>query len=363
VLVSSDLITWSPVSPDPELESSTEAFDTYTAGIPMTGSKMFARLEVTSPSGTVSTVPVGYMKFDIAGGTPAAPTTTVFGIPLDDTSVPPAGIRAGYIESFTANTLTNASGAWTANLANPTAPWLVRITSGPAAGKLLDITANTATTLTVSGANLTTLGLTAGTDTFELVPMDTLGSLFGSTTLLGGTSASTADNVQVRTGNSWLPYFYDTNVGFWRRTIGLATNSNNIRLRPDTGVQIIRRGPATTLTFTGRVPSTAFRASINNATTTVIHSGFPTDTTLGALSIQTLVPGWRSSPTVTGADTVLLFNGGVWIGYFHNGSSWQTTSGVNSDSVIIPAGALITIQRPGAAVGTTELTRARPYSL
>jgi hypothetical protein len=241
----------------------------------------------------------------------------------------------------------------------------VRITSGPSAGKLLDITANTATTLTVSGANLTTLGLVAGKDTVELVSMDTLFSLFGSDTLLGGTSVSTADTVQVRNGATWAAFYYDTNLGFWRRTLGPVVNSNNVLIRPSSGVQIIRRGPAFTLTVTGRVPWTTFRTPILNASGTVIHSGFPTDTTLGALALQTRLTGWRSAATSAEADVVTLFNGTSWIGYFHNGSHWQPVSGAatNSNAVAIPAGALLTIQRPGATAGTTDLVRLLPYSL
>ena len=365
VVASSDLATWTPVAPDPAVESSTASTETFIAALPMSSPRLFARLEITSGGTTVATVPVGYLKNTLAPGTPALPATTVFGVPLDDPAPPPAGIRAGRIESFTANTLVNASGGWSANLAAPTAPWFVRLTSGPSAGKLLDITSNTATTLTVSGADLTTLGLTAGTDTFELLPVDTLSTLFGSSTLLGGVSASAADNVQVRSGTSWLVYFYDTNLGFWRRTIGPATNSNNVLIRPTAGVQIVRRAPAVTLTFTGRVPATAFRVAVNNASSTVIHAGFPTDTTLGSLAIQTLLPGWRSAATAAAADTVSLFNGTAWIGYFHNGSFWQPTTGpaANSDALAIPAGGLLTIQRPGTATGATDLVRAAPYSL
>ncbi len=364
VLTSSDLIVWSPAAVAPVLESAVAGTETYVVILPTTAPRLFARLEVISGIIVAATVPVGYLKNTLAGGAPAAPVTTVFGLPLDDAIAPVAGIRASRIESFTASTLTQSLGGWTSSLANPAAPWAVRLTSGPSAGKLLDVTANTATTLTVSGADLTTLGLTAGTDTFELLPMDTLGSLFGSATLLGGTSASTADNVQVRSGASWLVYFYDTNLGFWRRTIGPATNSNNVLIRPATGVQIVRRAPALTLTFTGRAPATAFRTAINNASTTVIHAGFPTDTTLGALAAQTLLPGWHSAATAAAADTISLFNGTAWIGYFHNGAFWQPATGaaVNSDATAILSGALLTIQRPGAVAGATDFVRAVPYS-
>jgi len=358
VQTSDDLVTWTDLAVNPgSVGANVSVTDLVSAS-----ATRFLRLQANFGGITLNTVPVGWLKATLAAGTPAMPKTSLIGIPLDAVSLPPAGIRAGLIESFTANTLTQSAGGWTSNLAHPAAPWLLRLTSGPATGKLLDITATTATTITISGADLTTLGLTAGADTFELIPVDTLGSLFGSTTLLGGTSASRADNVLVRSGTSWLAYYYDTHLGFWRRTIGSATNSNNVLIRPATGVQVVRRGPALTLTLTGRAPATAFRTSVNNANSTVLHSGFPTDTTLGALALQTLLPGWR---TGTAGDTALLFSGTTWVGYFHNGSNWQPTIGpaVNSDAQAIPAGALLTIQRPGSSSGSTNLTRLLPYQL
>lgn len=358
VFTSTDLVTWTS-APAAVKESETTDLETFVVELPLTSPRLFAKLEVTLGATTLATVPVGYMNVAIAGGTPGAPRITPLGIPLDRTSVPPAGIRAGRIESFTANTVTQSGGGWTANLAGPVSPWMLKITSGPAAGRTLDIVSNTATTLTLSGADLTMLGLVAGTDTFELVRMETLSSLFGSAALLGGTSASVADNVQVRSGATWLAYYFDTNLGYWRRTIGPATNSNNVLIRPQGGVQIVRRAAALTLTFTGRIPATPFHAPVNSASSTVIHSGFPTDTTLGALAVQTRLPGW------TGGDLVGLYNGTTWITYSFNGSFWQPAAGpvTNTDATAIPAGALITIQRAGAASGTTDLALGLPYSL
>ncbi|HEX2854080.1 MAG TPA: pectinesterase family protein [Opitutaceae bacterium] len=363
VLISSDLATWT-TAPAPVLESETTDLETFVVTLPLSSPRLFAKLEVTLSGTVLASVPAGYMNFAIAGGTPAAPVTTVFGIPLDDTSAPSAGIRAGRIESFTANTITHGNGGWTGNLAAATAPWLLRITSGPSAGKTLQIASNTSTAVTVTGADLTSFGLTAGADTFELVPMDTLWTLFGNNTVQGGTSASTADNVQVRSGTSWIAYYYDTNLGFWRRTIGPATNSNNVLIRPGSALQIVRRNPALTLTFTGRVLPTPFAVPVNNAGSTAIHAGFPTDTTLGGLAVQTLLPGWHSGPTATNADLVVLYNGTAWVNYFFNGTFWQPATGAatNSDAVAIPAGTALMIQRPGATVGTTDLVRALPYS-
>jgi hypothetical protein len=310
---------------------------------------------------SVATVPVGYMKIDVPTG-----VVTPVGIPLEDTTAPLSGIRTGIIESAAGTTLTNAGGGWTSPLSSPSAPWLLRITSGAAAGKVYEIASNTATSITVSGGPyLSDIGLVAGVDTFELVPLDTLWTLLGSDTVQGGTSAATADNVQVRSGASWLAYFFDTNLGYWRRTLGPATNSNNVVVRPGSGLQILRRGAPLTLTFAGQVGATPFRVNVNNSSTTAIHTGFPVDTTLGALGVQHLLSGWRSGPSAAGSDLVALHNGTAWVNYFYNGVNWQPATGAaaNSDAVAISGDDVITIQRPGATPGTSELIRAIPYSL
>ncbi|HEU5080965.1 MAG TPA: pectinesterase family protein [Opitutaceae bacterium] len=346
---STDLLTWTPLAAS--VESSSGTTETLIATLPLTGAKHFVRLS----SGAVSTVPVGFMNFTFSTG-----STTAFGLPLDDTSPTPIGLRNGRIESLTATKLTNSAGHWTGNLANPAAPWAVRLTSGAAAGRLLDIASNTATTLTVSNASLVGLGVVTG-DTFELVPLDTLGTLFGSTALQGGTSSANADVVQVRSGTAWLPYYYNTSLGYWRRTTGPATNANNTVLRPGSAMMLTRRGSSVTLTFVGRVLGTTYRTPIANGSTTAITTGFPLDTTLGGLHLQTLLSGWRSGTATNKADSINLYNGSTWVPYLFNGSYWQTASGTNSDAVALPAGSVLLIQRPSSAAGTTDLVYAKPY--
>jgi type II secretory pathway pseudopilin PulG len=115
---------------------------------------------------------------DISGAiqiSEATPSKIAVILPMN----PPAGVRAGRIDSFTGSTFSSASAGWTSNLANPAAPWRVRITSGRSNGQLMKISANTATTLTFTEpdpfdppnerpVNLSSLGLVAGMDTFEL---------------------------------------------------------------------------------------------------------------------------------------------------------------------------------------------------
>lgn len=347
---SSDLLAWTPLGTT--VESSTASVETLVATLPLGAPASFVRL---ASSDGATTTPVGYVNQPLAAGTSCA-----FGILLDDTAAAPVGLRAGKIESFNASTLTNNAAGWTGSLAVPSAPWAVRLASGAAAGKLLDVTANTSTTLTVSGANLTTLGVAIG-DSFELVPLDTLGSLFGPAPLDGGTSAATADVVQLRSGAAWVAFYYDTNFGHWRRTTGAPVNSDDTVIRPGSAMMVVRRGGSTTLTLVGRVLGTTYRTPINNASTTAISAGFPMATTLGDFGLQNLLSGWRSGTTTSTADSIGLYNGSAWVPYVYNGAHWQTTGGASSDAVAIPAGAAILIQRPGSAAGTTDLIRAKTY--
>ena len=346
---STDLLVWSPLAVT--VEASTVSTETLVASIPLTAPKQFVRLNVAG----VTTVPLGYLKATLPTG-----ATTAFGLPLDGLGATPIGLRAAKIETLTATTLTQSLRAWTGNLANPAAPWALRLTSGAAAGKLLDLAANTTTSLTVTGADLLALGVVPG-DTFELVPLDTLGTLFGAGTFQGGTSSANADVVQLRSGTAWLAFYYDTTLGFWRRTSGTATNANNVVLRPGAALLVLRRAASLTLTFPGRVLGTAFRTPVNNAGTTGTTTGFPTDTTLAGLALQTRLPGWRAGTATATADSVGLYSGTAWVPYLYNGSNWQTAAGVNADALSLPAGTVLLLQRPGATAGTTDLTYNKPY--
>lgn len=346
---SADLTTWTTVATT--VESSTATTETRIASVAATQPKEFFRLRVDD----CATVPVGYMNFTLPNG-----ATLAFGIPLDDPAGPASGIKGGRVAAFTATTLTHASGGWTADvLGAEAAPWAVRFTSGSAAGKLVDIGGNTATTLTLRNVDLTTLGVAVG-DTFELVALDTLGTLFGSTVLQGGTSTINADNVQIRSGGTAITYFYDTTLNYWRRST-TTVNANDATLRPGSGSALLRRGATKTFTVTGRVLGTTYRQPVANAGATTLTHGFPTDTTLGALAFQTRLNGWRAG-TSTAADQLYLHNGTTWIGYVYNGTNWiALTGGAVSNSVPVPAGALLLIQRPGATSGTTDFVYPLPY--
>jgi uncharacterized protein (TIGR02597 family) len=303
------------------------------------------------------------MTVQIAAGTPTAPFTTTFSIPLQD--IPAAtGATSGVLSSVTSNTLTVNGAGWTAGgLTLPGFPYAVRLVSGQAEGLTLTVASNTADTITVNGVNLTTLGVAAG-DGFTLLPIDTLASLFGATTLLGGTTAAEADIVTL-SSTSQLSYYFNTGLGRWVRTSGPTTDRGATPILPDTVVSITRKSSAMSLVFLGRVPTNRTMIPVANSGSTYTNTGFPTTVTLGELAIQNKVAGWVSAPAPTAADLLGVSSGGAWTYYFHNGTYWQRTSGpsTNRDTTVIPAGAAVQIFKLGTASGNTHFIRARPFSL
>jgi hypothetical protein len=307
--------------------------------------------------------PVGGMAISVAAGTPTAPFTTTFSVPIYD--VPAAtGITTGVISGVTATTVTVANAGWTSGaLVLPGFPYAVRFLSGQSEGLTLTITANTSDTLSVTGVNLSTLNVAAG-DRFTVFPIDTLNTLFGSSTLLGGATPADADIVTL-SGTLEISYYYSTSRNSWLRTSGPTTDRGATPILPHTAVSITRKSGSVPLVFLGQVPTSRAMISVANSGSTYTNTGFPTAVTLGTLAVQSKIAGWVSSATPTSADLVGINSGGIWSYYFHNGANWQRTSGpaTNRDSVSIPAGAAIQIFRVGIAGGNTYLLRNTPFTL
>lgn len=308
--------------------------------------------------------PVGGMSFNIAGGSVAGPVTTSFSIPLLD-APQASGMTRGRIASLTATTVTVTGAGWTPSaLANVAFPYALRMTSGSAAGYTFSITANTTDTLTISGGNPTQLGIVTGGsgDSFRLIPVDTLNSLFGSNTFLGGDSPASADTV-ILSNTSQLSYYYNTTLSRWVRTTGPTTDRGNTAIPLDTVISVVRKSGAFVLRFAGAIPMERFNLLVPNAGSKYTHTGFPMDVTLGALSMQTALQGWVSAPLAANADTLSVVSGASLLTYFHNGTNWQRTTGpaTNRDAVVIPAGTAIMLFKRGAASGSALLLRNRPY--
>lgn len=330
---------------------------------PFAVSSLLLALVVAAEAATTHTPPQGGLLVPIAGGTALTPSTTAFAVPLHD--LPAAsGATSGVIASLTSTTLTVTNAGWISGaLAAVQFPYAVQLTSGTAAGHLLTITANTATTLTLSGGDLVALGAVAG-DTFRLLPVDTLNTLFGANTLLGGPNATSADNVILSTTGQ-AAYYYNTTLGRWVRTTGPTTDRGNTPVPIQGMISIVRRTNALTLAFTGTVPRERHRVTVPNSGSLYLHPGFPVDFTLGSLALQSALPGWVSSTSATTADTLSVVSGANRVSYYHNGTAWIRTTGpaTNRNTTVIPAGTPIVVTRTGSAAGSSILTLNRPYPL
>jgi len=328
----------------------------------------------------VATVPEGYVTVTIAAGTGTVYTQTPFSAPLL-TATGIAGQANGRITAVGTNTITNSAAAWTASaLATLGNPYFINFTSGTNAGRMFQITANTATQLTVNpqSLDLTTLGFVTGAsgNTYEIVQGDTLLGILGTTAngVVGGTStqfnAGTIDKVLVTdpSNGATLNYYFDTSVSQWRRA-GSGVNQGNLVVSPKSGLNYFRiAATATTLQFLGKVPSTSSKHQIPTIGTTIVSNYFPTDTTLTNLNIHN-ISGWRkvneSGVTIATSDRVVLKVSGVYISYFFDASlnQWRRAgSGLDQSGASVPTGAAIRFVRLGSS-GTSTWDTTLPYAL
>ena len=324
----------------------------------------------------MATVPQGYVTLTVTAGTGTGLVPSVLAFPLQGTATA-SGQMAGSVTSVTSNTITNANAGWTAGqLSQAATPYLIQFTSGQAVGRtflLSTTTANTATTVALNptdalNTDLTTLGI-ANTDTYQIIPADTLLSVLGTpatTGVLGNTSSTNCDLVDLFSAGGWTPYYYNTTSNHWTRSTPPYGVSDNLVIRPDTGV-IYNRHAASPLSFVlvGRVPSVARQAAVSNSGITALSNDWPADLTLGTSSIQTL-PGWVKGSSSATADTVQAFSVTTgWRTYYYNGTDWILATGPNSvsDRVLLSAGTFVIINKHGTASGQSILLQPMPYSL
>ena len=323
---------------------------------------------------SVTTIPVG---FTTAAVTAAAdvnnPASTVISVPF----YAPASFVGGVSTVDSSNQLSITGAAFTPGQYAAT-PFLARLKSGASTGRFFIVSGNTATQLTLdtttagytltTGAPSTTQAQVVAGDSVEILPANTLSSLFGSTAgtvpFQQGSSASLADNVYLFNGSSWEVCFY--NGTHWRQVANLNNQDNKIVL-PDRGIFLIRRGTGVlNLTFLGTVPSTTERTDLTGPGSTFKSNRFPVDTTLGALALQNL-PSWQSNASASLADNVYLWEGANWGVYFYNNttSHWRRVSNLNNqDTKAVPLGTAMFVIRQSAAAGSTStFTQVLPYTL
>ncbi|EIP98546.1 hypothetical protein OpiT1DRAFT_03003 [Opitutaceae bacterium TAV1] len=314
------------------------------------------------PLASTATVPEGYLKIDLAGGTPAAPSTARFALPL--TGYPDnAGAREGFITALSGKSLTLADAGWSpGQLA--ASPHAIRLADRARAGLTLTIAANTSDTLTVAASDdLPALGVANG-DRFRIIPVDTIGSLLPPGVLIGGPDAQSADIVFLGQ-TSQSGYYFNTSLSRWVGTTGPAIDRGGVVIPPDASIGIARTGAAISLLFTGRVPAEPFVVAVPGGGSLHTHTGFPVDTTLGGLALQTRVPGWVSAASAAQSDQVLLPSSSGWTAYYHNGLHWQLATGpaLNRDTTVVGGTTPLLLLRHGFLSGSVELHLPVPYTL
>jgi hypothetical protein len=338
---------------------------------------------------SVSTVPQGYFSETITPGTGSSATISVLSFPLQATANA-GGEMAGVITAVGTNVLTNSNAGWTPGaLSTAATPYLIQITSGTATGRTFliatntandasDVTINSTDVSQVSGSNLQNLGIVPGTDTYKIIPADTISSVFGKpnsdgTGVLGSTIYTSADELQLYTPNvGLLTYYYQLSGNSnpdpgWTR-VGSQISGANVVIRPDSGVVYARLGTTTfTIQRMGQVPSINRLAAVADSGYTILSNNWPVKTTLSSSNISKIAT-WTPSTSDTssaGADLVEVLVSGVgYLQYYFDGTDWLRVGPNNSgDNQAIPAGSAVIIYKQGSATTSSTVSQTLPYTL
>lgn len=335
-----------------------------------------------------TTVPVGVMTIDFpATGTSPASTLSYVGIPLHDNPV-----FVGKPASVSATSLSFNGVDWTTSPSQFGAVpsrFVLRVLTGQQAGRILQIVSNTSGSITVSVTDRTTqstdlnlAGFAITTsDSIEVVPVDTLASLFGDNTpqnpllLTPGTSPFVADTVGFvdrQTGQT-LAYFFNNAPGVnqWRRSASVSS-FNDLPVYPDDAILVLRRQnrSSSKLLITGRVPTVAplLKAAPGRAYFTTL--GVPVDVTLNNLVFS---GAWSRGASLFTGDTIGLHQPSTnrVIAHYQRNDLEGTWRGAASSlapdvsSTVIPATSGIAIlERSTTGVGAGSFNKFQlPYNV
>ena len=325
---------------------------------------------------SVSTTPVGAVTVTIAAGTGTVRNATVASFPLINATVT-TGVIRGTVSALTANTITCTGAGWTASdLAQSSLPYLVKLTSGVAAGRTFLVTGNTTDILTISTSDgvsatpvdLSQLGVLAG-DKFQIENADTLLTVFGAGNAagtnapLGNANPNLADTVQLNSANSYQTYYYDTAQTSWVNA-GTEALSNNVIIRPDTAVIYNRlKNTSFTITLSGEVPAVGRKSIIRSGQTTILSTYWPVDKTLSSFGLHQ-VSGWVSSSNPNVADLLQIRQGSSWQTYYHDGVNWiNAGTEAVSDSVVVATGSGMVIKKRALTTAPLILSQGVSYNL
>ncbi len=249
-----------------------------------------------------------------------------------------APVATGTFESD----LTDTDGPdFTTVLTDTNATYLLEVETGPQAGAVAEITAQTATTLTVDG------GLPTGGADYTIRTALTLNELFPDGTLRSGFGAADSDVVFLPDGTGGFDQFFFSSIGTEFRSVTDAFNSPPRPISvfyPDAlFVQIT--DTARTVVIAGDLKSTGTVVAAESGFNLVASPG-PVGTTLGNSNLSaSLDSGFGAADS----DVVFLPNGpgGTFTQYFFSSlapGSWRLATdafGASQDDVELTSGFFI----------------------
>ena len=294
--------------------------------------------------------PVGCVRVTIPAPAPGESNRKVLGVPFNRPSL----YRASLV-SAAGTTLKCGSLGWQSGQFVQ-APHFLKIRSGTNQGRYFSITGNTLDSVTVNATGFTF----AAKDAFEIFPAQTLGSLFGTTSstvaLRSGTLEAQADLVRLRSGPTWITYFFN---GTQWRTPGSTASQNNTLIQPEQGILLVCGGTsAVSLSLLGNISITPEMSAVPGSGEALLSPRFPVQTTLSALNLQSLT-GWIKGATASLSDHVMKWNGASWNIYYHTGARWQMAGSNDSqDSASIVPGESLLIHRKDGSTGASVAAKS-----
>jgi hypothetical protein len=285
----------------------------------------------------VTTAPVGVVTIEAKGGA----GIQSLAVPLES-----APAYVGAVSRVRKRTLIvnganwNASPRGTSDTLNLN-PLVVRMTSGRAAGRTFTILSRGGNQMSLATNEDLTATISAG-NRFEILPSDTLGSLFGTDGrgLTTNENPDLADNVRLLEDGQWETYFH--NGRQWLR-VGDASRRrrDTTKIVPGGGFLFVRRTAAPLgLLVTGNVPEDPIFSAPAAVSRALVGSPFPTNRRLGTIVDELDLKrglGW---------DSIAVRTAGGWQRYFAHGRQWMSEGGkVSRLGPLVDAGAAILVER------------------
>ena len=326
---------------------------------------------LVSHAQSVSSTPVGYVTLTINGG-----GFTALSNPLEN-----AVVYSGTASGVSGSTITVSFSMTDSELAGvdvqSNSTYYVQTSNGT----ILDITANTANSITVAADSLS--GIVSADDSITVKKYSTLGDLFGTDNSIGLTSGSNSGNSDLvyimssdGSGNYTTLYYQTDLFGFlggngWRVVGNAFADASGIILAPDDGVLVYRASAGDlSLVVTGTVSEAPANRALPQGYSLISYP-FPTATTLAESGIYESGNGYVSGSNAGNSDLVYVISpDGQFTTYYYQtdlfgflgGNGWRVVGNAFTDvgSQAIPVGSSLIIYHTGSGLNWSD---AVPYTL